>query len=118
MNWIHSRRGPFPGTENAVYPFWSPDSRTIGFFANGALKTIDASGGPVRTLCAAPGTGPGGAWSRDGVIVFASGQLQGLFSVPAAGGQPRQVTVAEGVAQLPFSVVSSRWTAFPVHRVS
>ena len=90
---------PLPGTENAGYPFWSPDSRSIGFFANGALKTIDAAGGPVRTLCAAPGGSRGGAWSREGVIVFSSSGLQGLFSVPASGGQPSQVTAAEGAAQ-------------------
>ena len=115
---------PLPGAENATYPFWSPDSRTIGFFADGSLKTIDASGGPIRTLCATPGGGRGAAWSREGVIVFSSAQLQGLFSVPAAGGQPVQVTAAEGVAQgsyrLPSFLPDGRrfvFTAFPGNEI-
>src|SRR5207244_1050018 len=61
---------PLAGTEGAILPFWSPDSRFIGFFANGKLKKIDAAGGPPQTLCDAP-TGRGGTWNRDGVIVFA-----------------------------------------------
>ena len=109
-----------PGAENAVYPFWSPDSRTIGFSVGGELKTIDVSGGPVRTLCAAPG-GRGAAWNREGVIVFSSAALPGLYSVPAAGGQPVQVTAAEGdVSQgsyrFPWFLPDGRrflFTAFP-----
>ena len=57
------------GTEGALRPFWSPDSRFLGFFADGKLKKIEVSGGPPITLCDASGGG-GGAWSRDGVIVF------------------------------------------------
>jgi len=75
---------PLPGTEDADYPFWSPDSRTIAFFSGGALKAIDAAGGPVRTLCAAPGVGRGGAWSREGLIVF--GSLQGVLPFPPPEG--------------------------------
>jgi hypothetical protein len=52
------------GTEGGINPFWSPDSRSIGFFADGKLKKIDAAGGTPVTLCDAP-TGRGGAWSRD-----------------------------------------------------
>src|SRR5262249_53414810 len=59
-----------PGTENASSPFWSPDSRSIGFFASGKLKRIDASGGPPVTLCDAADN-RGGAWGRDGTILFA-----------------------------------------------
>src|SRR5207247_7787033 len=61
---------PLAGTEGASLPFWSPDSRFIGFFANGKLKKIDAAGGPPQTLCNAP-NGRGGTWNREGVIVFA-----------------------------------------------
>ena len=58
-----------PTTEDATYPFWSPDSRYIGFFAQGKLKKIAASGGPSQSLCDAP-DGRGGTWNRDDVIVF------------------------------------------------
>jgi Tol biopolymer transport system component len=63
---------PLTGTEGAIHPFWSPDSRYIGFFATGKLRKLDTAGGPPVTLCDAP-TGRGGTWNRDGVIVFAGG---------------------------------------------
>ena len=85
---------PLPGTENALVPFWSPDSRTLGFFAAGKLKTIDAAGGSVQSLCDAI-DGRGGTWNRDGVIVFAPDATGGLFRVPAAGGQPTPVTTPD-----------------------
>jgi len=81
------------GTEAALFPFWSPDSKSIGFFADGKLKKIAAAGGPVQTICDAP-EGRGGAWSPQGVIVFApriSGPLQ---RVPDGGGTPEDVTAA------------------------
>src|SRR5205807_365698 len=59
-----------PGTEDATFPFWSPDSQTVAFFAQKKLKKISAWGGVVQTLCDSPG-GRGGTWNRDGVIVFA-----------------------------------------------
>ena len=76
-----------PGTENAVLPFWSPDSRRIGFFANGKLLKVDAEGGPPQALCAAP-LGRGGAWSQDGVILFAPDLNGPLQQIPSAGGTP------------------------------
>ncbi len=79
------------GTEDSSYPFWSPDSRTIGFFAGGKLKKIDAAGGPAQTLCDAPG-GRGGAWSEREVIVFAPEITSGLSRVPVAGGTPTEIT--------------------------
>src|SRR5207247_9501972 len=78
---------PLAGTEGASLPFWSPDSRFIGFFANGKLKKIDAAGGPPQTLCNAP-NGRGGTWNREGVIVFAPDILSPLYRVPQAGGAP------------------------------
>ena len=76
---------PLPGTEDASYPFWSPDSHEIGFFAGGKLKKIDASGGPPQNLCDVA-VGRGGAWSRDGVIVFSPSATQSLLRVSAEGG--------------------------------
>src|SRR5437773_4164431 len=72
---------PLAGTEGASLPFWSPDSRFIGFFANGKLKKIDTAGGPPQTLCNAP-NGRGGTWKREGVIVFARDILSPLYRVP------------------------------------
>src|SRR6266542_3307226 len=70
--WIRAIDGgedrSLPGTEMAGFPFWSPDSRFIGFFTtDGKLKRVEATGGPVQTLCDAP-RGRGGTWNRDGVI--------------------------------------------------
>ena len=85
---------PLPGTENGGQPFWSPDSRTIAFFVEGKLKKIDIVGGPPQTICDAR-FGLGGTWGRDGVIVFGKQPLQGLYSVPATGGEPTQVTTLD-----------------------
>ncbi len=74
-----------PGTEGGALPFWSPDARSLGFFANGKLKKIDLSGGPPETLCNAP-VGSGGSWSHEGVIVFATGTTNPLYRISASGG--------------------------------
>ncbi len=77
---------PLAGTEGAVGAFWSPDSRSIGFAADGKLKRIDVSGGPALTLADAPAFS-GGTWSRDGVILFEASRIGvGLQRIPAAGG--------------------------------
>jgi len=55
-----------------MFPFWSPDSRSLGFFANGNLNRIDATGGPAIAIAQAPG-GRGGAWGLDGTILYALG---------------------------------------------
>jgi len=81
-----------PGTQNAVLPFWSPDSRYIGFFADGKLKKVEVTGGPPQVLCDAADvatTGVGGTWNRDGIILFNQGE--GLSRVSAAGGEPTPV---------------------------
>jgi Tol biopolymer transport system component len=85
---------PLEGTEGAEYPFWSPDSRAIGFFAAGKLKRMDFSGGPPQLVADAP-TGRGGAWSRDGMILFAPTNASGLVRVPASGGEPQPVTTLD-----------------------
>jgi len=71
-------------------PFWSHDGRAIGFFADGSLKTVSASGGPVTTLCDETGSGWGGAWRRDGLILFAS-EAGPMRTVSGAGGACRPV---------------------------
>jgi serine/threonine protein kinase/Tol biopolymer transport system component len=80
-----------PGTEQAAYPFWSPDSTYIGFFAGGKLKKAALAGGSPVTLVDAV-NGRGGTWSRDDVIVFARANSAGLFRVSASGGAPTQIT--------------------------
>ncbi|MGH9785508.1 MAG: TolB family protein, partial [Terriglobia bacterium] len=78
---------PLPGTDEAQFPFWSPDSRWIAFFAEGKLKKIAAAGGPSQTLCDAA-AGTGGTWNRAGAIVFSPVLRSPLQRVSAAGGQP------------------------------
>ncbi len=95
-----------PGTEDAAYPFWSPDSRWIGFFAGGKLRKTDAGGGPPQTLCDAP-QGRGGTWNRDGVIVFAPRLDAGLFRVAAGGGIPSPVTSLDTAKE-----ARHRWPVF------
>ena len=82
---------PLVGTEGAQYPFWSPDSRSVGFFADGRLKKVDANGGPPISLCDAP-YGKGGVWSPFGVIVFAPSYDTPLHVVPEAGGESTVLT--------------------------
>jgi hypothetical protein len=96
-----------PGTQDAIYPFWSPDSREIGFFAAGKLKKINAENGPPQDICDSL-SGRGGAWSKDGVIVFTPSSGQPLFRVPASGGVP------EPASKLDASLgqKSHRWPFF------
>jgi eukaryotic-like serine/threonine-protein kinase len=74
------------GTEGAEAPFWSPNSQSVAFFSAGKLRRIDVNGGSVQTVANAPG-GQGGAWNRDGVILFSS-LGHPIFRVPATGGEP------------------------------
>jgi hypothetical protein len=79
-----------PGTDGASAPFWSPDSRFLGFFAGGKLKKIDVTGGPPVTLCDAGDNGFG-AWGRQGMILIVTSQSP-LRKVSAAGGTPTAAT--------------------------
>jgi DNA-binding winged helix-turn-helix (wHTH) protein len=83
------------GTDGAGLPFWSPDSRRLGFFAGGKLKTIDIAGGAVRLLCDAS-VGVGGAWSSDDVIIFAGHVTGPLYGIAASGGTPKPATPIPG----------------------
>ena len=80
-----------PGTEDALAPFWSPDSRSLGFGAQGKLKRVELAGGRPQTLCDATRL-QGGTWNREGVIVFAPSIVGRLYQVPATGGTPAPVT--------------------------
>jgi len=79
------------GTRGAAYPFWSPDSKHIAFFADGKLKRIAAAGGPALPVCDAEG-GRGGDWSEHDIILFAPSNQSPLFQVAANGGTPKPVT--------------------------
>jgi serine/threonine protein kinase len=82
---------PLAGTDAASKPFWSPDSRFLGFFAGGKLKRIAVSGGSPQTLCDAP-SGRGGTWNRDGVILFVPSFGDRVHRVAASGGTASPVT--------------------------
>jgi serine/threonine protein kinase/Tol biopolymer transport system component len=109
MLWIQplnsSTAQPMSGTGGAYYPFWSADSRYVGFFANGKLKKIEANGGPPQALCDAE-NGRGGAWNEDGTIIFAGSTLSGLQRVGAGGGSPSPLTTLQG------GETSNRWPVF------
>ena len=79
------------GTEDAHTPFWSPDNRSLAFFANEKLKRIDADGGPAQVLCDVVSPW-GGAWGPDGTILFCGNDFVALSRVPDSGGKPVEAT--------------------------
>ena len=91
---------PLNGTEGATCPFWATDSRRIGFFANGKLRTVDVASGAIETLTdAQPGSGAGGkgggnsaTWNRNGTIVFTASLAGPLYQISERGGAPTPVT--------------------------
>ena len=89
---------PLAGTDGASRPFWSPDSRFVGFMADGKLKKIDVSGGPAQKICDAP-TGSDGSWSQEGVILFDGRGSDPIYRVPAAGGTPVVAVKADAGAR-------------------
>jgi len=89
MNTVEARE--LPGTDGATFPFWSPDSRSLGFFADGKIKTVDLEGGSTQIVCEAP-LGRGGAWGPDGVILFSPAPTAPLLRVSASGGTPVPIT--------------------------
>ena len=82
-----------PATAGAEYPFWSPDGRSIGFFADQKLKRVEIASGTVQTLADAPAA-RGGAWG-DGTIVFAPANISPLLRIPAGGGASAEATRLE-----------------------
>ncbi|HSE31170.1 MAG TPA: protein kinase [Pyrinomonadaceae bacterium] len=84
---------PISGTEGGAQPFFSPDSRSIAFFAGGKLKRVDISGGPPQNICDVPTpNNAGGTWNNNGLILFAQAPTDGLYRVSAAGGTPVRIT--------------------------
>jgi eukaryotic-like serine/threonine-protein kinase len=95
------------GTDGAAYPFWSPDSHHVGFFADGKLKTVDTASGAVQILCDAQ-AGRGGTWNSDGVILYAPEISGPLYRVSDTGG------ISEPVTKIPRagSGQGHRWPYF------
>jgi len=86
-----------PGTENARDPFFSPDGRWVGFFAEEELRKVPLEGGAPLKICDAPTeTSRGASWGPDGTIILPLGQLSGLFRVSDSGGIPERLTVPGG----------------------
>jgi eukaryotic-like serine/threonine-protein kinase len=101
------RTSSLDGTQGPTYPFWSPDGKFIGFFADGKLKKVEVSGGQPQVLCDAP-NGRGGTWNREGVIVFTPDGLGGLSRVSSSGGSPVEMSQPD-TSRLE---TSHRWPVF------
>jgi serine/threonine protein kinase/Tol biopolymer transport system component len=108
--WLRALDGlqaqPIPGTDDARYPFWSPNSRYVGFFAQEKLKKIPANGGPAQSLCSVV-RASGGSWNRDDVIVFSSSR-GAIQSVSASGGAPAEVLKVKGTSGFPVFLPDGR----------
>lgn len=113
---------PLAGTTNAQYPFWSYDSRSVGFFADGKVKTVDVKGGLVVVLADAP-FGRGGAWSSSGEIIFSPSVTEpNLYAVPSDGGTVRKITnldtSANAAPRFPFMLPDGDHFLFSVLTLS
>jgi serine/threonine protein kinase len=96
-----------PGTETAIFPFWSPDNRFVAFFATGKLKRVEVKTGMITVICDV-GLGRGGTWNEQGTIIFNSVNDGPLLTVPAGGGQPTPLTTLDKSRQ----ENSHRWPFF------
>jgi Tol biopolymer transport system component/predicted Ser/Thr protein kinase len=109
--WVHPLESlqakPLAGTDDAAYPFWSPDSRFVGFFADGKLKKIEVSGGPALSICDAPDA-RGGAWNRDGTILFEPSFREPIHRVSANGGKSVPLTKLDSSRK----ETTHRWPSF------
>jgi serine/threonine protein kinase/Tol biopolymer transport system component len=98
--WVRALDGtewtPLDSAQNARAPFWSRDSRFLGFFAGNKLKVVSAAGGPAKELCTDTGLGRGGTWNRDDLILFAS-ETGPLRKVQSTGGACTAVTKTDPI---------------------
>jgi serine/threonine protein kinase/Tol biopolymer transport system component len=103
------------GTAGAMAPFWSPDGRSLGFFADAKLKTIDVGGG-VATTIAPAADARGGVWLDDGTIVYEPVTREGLFRVSAGGGTPARLTKPDGkqitTHRWPIALPGGKWILY------
>jgi hypothetical protein len=100
---------PVPGGDGALFPFWSPDSRSIGFFAKGRLKIVEATRSPPAPRDLADVVEPrGGSWGEDGTILFVPENFSPVMRVAAAGGTPVAATRLDRAA----GETSHRWPSF------
>ena len=96
-----------PGTDDATFPFWSPDSRSLGFFAGGKLKRVEVAGGLPTVICDVA-SGRGGSWNEQGIILFNAVNDGPLLRVSAAGGMPVPFTTIDAAR----GENSHRWPQF------
>jgi serine/threonine protein kinase/Tol biopolymer transport system component len=94
------------GTDDVIFPFWSPDSKSLGFFADGKLKTIDLNGGSPQSICDAP-QGRGGSWGPNGVVLMTADTQAPIVRVNVNGGAPIAVTKLDRTRH-----TSHRWPFF------
>jgi hypothetical protein len=83
---------PVPDTDGAIFPFWSPDNSSLGFFAHGQLKTVDLNGSGAIQVLAESGVGRGGAWGPGGVILYSANPTSPMLRINAKGGEPTPIT--------------------------
>ena len=108
--WVRPMNGAdakeLPDTSNAIFPFWSPDGRSIGFFAEGKMKVLELNSTTAHALCDAQ-LGRGAAWSPNGVIVFSASPIAPLSQININGGSPIPLTKLD-----PAVYSSHRWPFF------
>ena len=97
---------PLPGTDGAIFPFWSPDSRSLGFFADGKLKVMEINDTSIQVVTDA-GLGRGGAWGPGGVIIFSPGPQYPLMRVNAGSGNAVPLTRIDSTQH-----TTHRWPCF------
>jgi Tol biopolymer transport system component/predicted Ser/Thr protein kinase len=108
--WVRSLDSADPreieSSDDAMFPFWSPDSRALGFFAHGKLKTVDVVSGGLPVAIADAPNARGGSWSDENVIVYTPETRAGLYRVAANGGAPAALTTPGG------GMTTHRWPLF------
>ncbi len=104
---VETSAQPLANTDGASLPFWSPNGKSVGFFAQGRLKRVDIETSQVQTLADAGGP-RGGTWNQDDVILFVPRPGTGVYRVSAAGGQPTSVKIDAAVTWFPSFLPDGR----------